>query len=248
MENIKLIYGIRPVLEALTAGKEIDKLFIKSGFNNEKITELIKLAQKLKIPVLNVPAEKLNRLTKGNHQGIVCIISPINFASLHHIIDETFRSAQNPLLLILDRITDVKNFGAIVRSAECAGVNAIIIPGKGSASINADAVKTSAGALNYLPVCRTNNLLSTIEYLKDSGLQVIACTENGDKYIYDTDFRDPVAIILGSEEYGIHPQYTKLADSTVKIPLSGKIGSLNVSVAAGIVIYEVVRQRIYNLG
>jgi len=246
MENTKLIYGIRPVLEALTAGKEIDKLFIKSGFNNEKITELIKLAQKLKIPVLNVPAEKLNRLTKGNHQGIVCIISPINFASLHHIIDETFRSAQNPLLLILDRITDVKNFGAIVRSAECAGVNAIIIPGKGSASINADAVKTSAGALNYLPVCRTNNLLSTIEYLKDSGLQIIACTENSDKYIYDTDFRDPVAIILGSEEYGIHPQYLKLADSTVKIPLSGKIGSLNVSVAAGIVIYEVVRQRMRN--
>lgn len=243
MKDTNLIYGIQAVTEALSAGKEIDKLFIKSGFNNEKITALIKLAQKLEIPVLKVPVEKLNRLTKGNHQGIACIISPINFASLHHIIDETFRSAQNPLLLILDRITDVKNFGAIVRSAECAGVNAIIIPGKGSASINADAVRTSAGALNYLPVCRTNNLLSTIEYLKDSGLQIIACTENSDKNIYDIDFRDPVAIILGSEEYGINPQYTKLADSTVKIPMSGKIGSLNVSVAAGIVIYEVVRQR-----
>lgn len=197
-----------------------------------------------KIPFQFVPIEKLNHLVKTkNHQGIVAVLSPIAYQNLENIIPTIFEKGENPLVMILDRITDVRNLGAISRSAECAGAHAIVVPSKGSGQINSDAVKSSAGAIFNIPVCRSENLKSTIDFLKKSGLQVVACTEKTDTTIYENDFSLPTAIILGSEEDGISPEYLKLSDARAQIPLFGKIESLNVSVSAGVILYEVVRQR-----
>uniref|UniRef100_UPI00404B583B 23S rRNA (guanosine(2251)-2'-O)-methyltransferase RlmB n=1 Tax=Fulvivirga sp. TaxID=1931237 RepID=UPI00404B583B len=238
-----VVFGIRAIIETIQAGKEIDRLFIQKGLNNDLIKELVKVTRDYKIPFANVPIEKLNRITRKNHQGAIAFISAINYASLDNIVSVTYQNGKEPLILMLDRVTDVRNFGAIARTAECCGVDAIVIPSRGSAAINADAMKTSAGALNYIPVCREDNLKVTIQYLKDSGMTVVACTEKTDKMIYELNLNQPAVIIMGSEEDGISPEYLKLADVRGKIPMSGKIESLNVSVSAGIAIYEAARQR-----
>lgn len=241
----ELIFGIRPVIEAIKAGKEIDKLFLQNGLApGEQIHELKSLLKLHNIQFQYVPIEKLNRLTRKNHQGVACFISHISYYSIEDVLPTIFESGKVPLLLILDRVTDVRNFGAIARTVYVSGADAIIIPNRGGAQVNADAIKTSAGALHKLTVCREHNLKDTIDYLKASGVQVLACTEKTNKMYYDIDFTIPTAIIMGSEEDGISPEYVKRSDAAVAIPMSGDLGSLNVSVAAGIILYEAVKQRI----
>lgn len=244
MSEDNLTYGTRAVIEAIQSGKELDKIFIQENLNNPLLSELKTLLKKNNIIYQLVPVEKLNRLTRQNHQGVVCFISTISYYKIEEVIPLIFEEANVPLILILDRITDVRNFGAIARSAECAGVHAIVIPSRGAAQINADAIKTSAGALHRIKVCRENNLKEAIEYIKQSGIQIIACTEKTSDLLYDADFNAPCAIIMGSEEDGISAEYLKRADFKVKIPMAGKIASLNVSVATGIILYEAIRQRI----
>lgn len=238
-----LIYGIHPILEALNAGKDIEKILLSRELRNPQVREITAAAEKLEIPVQKVPNEKLDSFTKANHQGIVAFVSMIEYQPIEGILLHTFEAGKQPLFIILDRITDVRNFGAIARSAECAGVDALIIPSRGSAQVNADAVKTSAGALNLVPVHRSPNLKDTLRYLKDSGIRLIAVTEHGSTGYGTTDLTGPIAFILGSEEDGISPEYLKLCDERIKIPLLGTIGSLNVSVAAGIIVFEALRQR-----
>lgn len=237
------IFGTRAVMEAINAQKDIDKILVNKDLNNELIKELLSLAKEEKIPVVRVPEAKLNRTTRKNHQGVLAHISAIQYASLDNVIDECFSKGIAPLILVLDRITDVRNFGAMARTADCAGVHAIVIPEKGSAQINSDAVKTSAGALNFLPVCRVKNLYYTVKDLKKMGLSVVSVTEKTERSMYEADFTVPTALVLGSEEDGISPEIMGISDEFVKIPLSGNIESLNVSVAAGVVIYEAIRQR-----
>jgi 23S rRNA (guanosine2251-2'-O)-methyltransferase len=241
--NTDLIYGTRAVTEAILAGKEIEKVMIQSGLSNDLIKELINLARQKQVPYTFVPAEKLKRLSSKNHQGVICILSSVAYASLDNVIDTAYREGREPFLLILDRITDVRNFGAIVRTAECGGVDAIIIGEKGSAPITSDAMKTSAGALNYLPIVREKDLGKTIKFLHDSGIKVIACTEKAKSDLYEVEIKGPIAVVLGSEEDGVSDTLLRQADDLAKIPMRGKIGSLNVSVAAGVAIYEVIRRR-----
>ncbi len=243
MDKENLIYGLRPVIEAIKSGKEIEKIFIQNGLRGEIYIELFHLLKENDVHSQYVPVEKLNKLTPKNHQGIVAYTSIISYTKVESVIPFIYEQGKTPLILILDRITDVRNFGAITRTAECAGVDAIIVPTRGSAQINSDAVKTSAGALHKIPVCKSDNLKETIDFLKKSGLQIIAATEKTDDYIYKTDFIPPTAIIMGSEEDGVSPEYIRLSDHKVKIPLSGDIESLNVSVACGVILYEAIRQR-----
>ncbi len=238
-----MLFGSRSVIEAVRAGKELDKILIQNNVSNELIAEIKKLIRDHNIPFQYVPAEKLNRLSSKNHQGIIAYLASVDYQKIENILPALFEEGKTPLLLILDRITDVRNFGAIARTAECSGVNAIIIPSRGAAQINGDAIKTSAGALHDIAVCRSENLKSTLDYLKESGLKLICCTEKSDKFYYDADLSTPTAIIMGSEEDGISAEYIKRSDDNVKIPLMGKIESLNVSVATGIILYEAVRQR-----
>lgn len=242
-ENKKMLFGTRAVIEAIKSDKEIDKLFLQNGINNELFRELLHLVKEKNIPFQYVPAEKLNRLTGKNHQGVAGYLSAITYYKIENLLPQLFEEGKTPLLLILDKITDVRNFGAICRSAECAGVHAVIIPSRGSAQINADAIKTSAGALHKLQVCRENNLKTTIDYLKESGLKIVACSEKADHYFFDTNLDIPLAIIMGSEEEGISGEYLKRSDVCVKIPMAGTIASLNVSVAAGIILFETIKQR-----
>lgn len=237
------IFGTRAVMEAIHAGKEIDKVLVQKELNNDLIKELLKLCKADSVPVVRVPDAKLNRVTRKNHQGVVAYISSIEYASLDNVIENCFAAGKSPLILVLDRITDVRNFGAIARSAECAGVDAIVIPSKGSAQINSDAVKTSAGALNFLPVARVKNLFYTCRDLQKSGLTLVAITEKTQKSMYEADFSAPVAMIMGSEEDGISNELMGIVDEKVNIPMLGKIESLNVSVSAGVAIYEAMRQR-----
>ncbi len=239
-----LIFGTRAVLEAVKAGKELDKILVQKGIANELFDELRQALFVAGIQYQFVPAEKLKRMSSKNHQGVIGFLSQITYYDVADILAATFEKGKAPLVLILDRITDVRNFGAITRSAACSGVDMIIIPSRGSAQINADAVKTSAGALHHIPVCKENNLKNTLDYLKESGLQIVCCHEKTDKLIYDVDFTIPTAIIMGSEEDGISAEYIRKADTAVKIPMVGNIASLNVSVACGIVLFEAVRQRV----
>jgi 23S rRNA (guanosine2251-2'-O)-methyltransferase len=237
------IFGTRAVIEALNAQKDIDKILINKEQNNELTKELLSLAKAERVPVVRVPEAKLNRITRKNHQGVVAHISAIQYASLDNVIEECFSKGVAPLILVLDRITDVRNFGAIARTADCAGVHAIVLPEKGSAQINSDAVKTSAGALNFLPVCRVKNLYYTIKDLKKMGLTVISCTEKTERTMYDADYTGPTVIVMGSEEDGISSEIMGISDEFVSIPMFGNIESLNVSVASGVMIYEALRQR-----
>lgn len=242
MDNI--IFGTRAVIEAINAGKEIDKILIQKGLSNQLFNELRKAVQGKDIPFQFVPQEKLNRISSKNHQGVVAYIAEVTYYEVEEQLAQVFEKGKTPLVLVLDRVTDVRNFGAIARSAECAGVDFIVIPSRGAAQINADAVKTSAGALNRIPVCREENLKNTIEYLKESGLQIIACHEKTESYHFNADLTKPSAIIMGSEENGISNEYLKRSDVQVKIPMVGSIASLNVSVATGIILFEAVKQRL----
>ena len=237
------IYGSRAIIEAINAGKEIDKLLLQKDIKNELTTELLVAAKDYNIPVQKVPVEKLNRVTRKNHQGVIAFISSVEYASLDNIISEAYSKGEVPLLIVLDRITDVRNFGAIARTAECVGAHGIVIPSRGSAQIGSDAMKTSAGALNFIPVCRADNLKTTLREIRDNGITVLACTEKATDLVYQHDLTVPIALLMGSEEDGISPEYLKLADQLCKLPIKGNIESLNVSVATSVVLYEVVRQR-----
>ena len=239
-----LIFGTRAVIEAVNAGKEIDKIIIQKGLSNQLYSELRKAIKDLDIPIQIVPPEKINRITSKNHQGVLAFIAQVTYYEVEDLLATVFEKGKTPLVLILDRVTDVRNFGAIARSADCSGVDFIVIPSRGAAQINADAVKTSAGALNRMKVCRVDNLKSTIDYLKEYGLQIVSCHEKTDSYYFNADLTKPTAIIMGSEENGISNEYLKRSDIQVKIPMVGNIASLNVSVAAGIILFEAVRQRL----
>jgi 23S rRNA (guanosine2251-2'-O)-methyltransferase len=243
MESEDFIFGTRAVIEAINKGKNIEKVFIKTGLNNELYQQLLSLMKENDIVFQFVPIEKINRITRKNHQGVLAFVSPVEFTDIEMLLPILYESGKDPLLLILDQITDVRNFGAIARSAECAGVDAIIIPEKGMARIGADAVKTSAGAIHHIPICKTNNLFRTVQYLQNSGIQIVAATEKADKIYTEGNFKSPAAIVMGSEESGISQTIINIADQKLKIPLFGSIESLNVSVSAALMIYEAVRQR-----
>ncbi|RPH30442.1 MAG: 23S rRNA (guanosine(2251)-2'-O)-methyltransferase RlmB [Bacteroidales bacterium] len=237
------IYGIRPVIEAINSGKQVDKILLKQGLVGDLASELLSLIKEQGIPFQLVPYERFAKYGNRNHQGVVAFVTPVELVELESLVPTLFESGKEPFLLILDRITDVRNFGAIVRTAECAGVDAIIVPAKGAAQIGSDSVKTSAGALHHIPICKVGSLKVTLNFLKNSGFRTIITADKGSEIIYDVDFKGPIAVVMGAEDTGVSVDLYKLADSLVRIPIHGKIGSLNVSVAAGVIIYEVVRQR-----
>ncbi len=237
------IFGIYPVLEAIKSDTEIDKVYIQKDSENDKLATIISALENKHVTVNHVPVEKLNRLTNGNHQGVVAITSPISFVSLEAVVETALEKQKAPLFLVLDQISDVRNFGAIIRTAECTGVDAIIIQKKGGAPVSGDTVKTSAGAIFKMPICKVDHIKDAIFYLQGSGIKTVAATEKADKTIYSASFNEPVAIIMGSEGKGISHSVLKLVDDQAALPLLGEINSLNVSVACGAFLYEVVRQR-----
>jgi 23S rRNA (guanosine2251-2'-O)-methyltransferase len=237
------IFGIHAVLEAVEAGKDVDKVLVKRGSGSDLLKNLLATLRKLEIPVQHVPVEKLNRVTGKNHQGVIAILSEISYVDITSLLPTVFESGEDPLILLLDGVSDVRNFGAIARSAECAGVHAIVIPSSGNAAINADAIKTSAGALHRIPVCRHRDLLAAAKFLQESGLRLFAASEKATDSMHQADMTGPVGIIMGGEERGISKELLKHADAWVSIPMKGTIASLNVSVAAGIMLFEVLRQR-----
>ena len=243
MNNEFLICGVHPLREAVLSGKSIEKVFLQKDIQNPQINDLKALIREKHIPMQFVPVEKLNRMTKTLHQGVIGLVSMISYVSLEDEMEKILAQNDKPFLLMLDRVSDVRNMGAIVRTAECAGVQAVIIPDAGSAQINSDSVKTSAGALLRVPVCKVSNLKSAIHYLKACGLNVFAATEKGAENYTQSDYTKPCVIIMGAEEDGVSKDLLKLSDELVRIPLQGEIESLNVSVAAGVLLYEVVRQR-----
>jgi 23S rRNA (guanosine2251-2'-O)-methyltransferase len=242
-KNTEIIFGIHPVTEAIESGQELERVFFRKGLQGELANELITKARKSGVPIQFVPPERLNQFTGKSHQGVVALISPILYHQLEQFIPAIYEKGETPLLMILDSITDVRNFGAIARSAECAGVHGLVIPKSGSARIQEDAVKTSAGALLTVPVCRVEKLVDAVKYLKNSGFNIVGATEKADLSFHQADLKDPVAIIMGSEEKGIHISILALCDQEVSIPVYGSIPSLNVSVAASLLMYEAVRQR-----
>lgn len=243
MEKKDMIYGTRAVIEAIRAGREVEKILIQTGLSNDLIKELQTLARQHNVPMVSTHADKLKRLSTKNHQGVISYLSAVTFVPIDNIIRKTYEEGRDPFILVLDRITDVRNFGAIVRTAECAGIDAIVIPEKGSAPITSDAVKTSAGALSHMAVCREKDLKRTLKFLRENGIKIVACTEKAANTFYKLNLTGPIAIIMGSEEDGITDVLLREADDLAAIPLKGEIGSLNVSVAAGVAMYEVLRQR-----
>ncbi len=240
----QMIFGVRALQEALDAGKEIEKVLLKTGSgSSELFKELSRRIHQENIPFQHVPMEKLNSITRKNHQGVIAYISEISYSELDFILPSVFEKGEVPLILVLDQVSDVRNFGAIARTAECAGVHAIVIPYKGGARITSEAVKTSAGALHTIPVCRHPDLAVALQYLKDSGLTVFSASEKANQTVYDVDLKSPAVIIMGAEDKGISSKLETFVDEQISIPLQGKIGSLNVSVAAGVVVFEAVRQR-----
>ena len=237
------IFGLRAVIEAIKAGKQIDRLLIKQGLQGALFHELMSEVKKHDIVYQYVPLERIELITRKNHQGVLAWLSLIEFQHITNLLPSVFESGKDPLIIILDGVSDVRNFGAIVRTAECLGAHAIIIPEKGSARITADAVKTSAGALHTFPVCREKNLVTTVEYLKNSGLKIICADEKSKINVSEAQVSGPAALIIGSEDKGINHNLLSIADCKVKIPMTGNIGSLNVSVASGILLYEIMRQR-----
>ncbi|MEN9443266.1 MAG: rRNA ((2251)-2-O)-methyltransferase RlmB [Bacteroidota bacterium] len=237
------IFGIRAVIEAISAGKEIEKVLIKNGSQGELITELLQHIHKHKVSFQYVPLERLSKYSKGNHQGVIALVSPIIYQDIEQVINKVLKSGKDPLVLVIDHVTDVRNFGAMARTAECTGVDAILVAEKGAAQVNSDAIKTSAGALLSIPVCRAKSMMKAVTFLKQSGLQIVAATEKAESSIYQADLTGPMALVLGSEDRGISPDMLKLTDLEVRIPLLGEIASLNVSVAAGVILYEAQRQK-----
>ena len=243
MEKEHQIFGIRAIIEAIHAGKEIDKVFIQKDAQGDLMQELMKTMKKNNINFSYVPVEKLNRLTHNNHQGAVASIAPISFVSLETLVESVIESGKKPFFLILDQLSDARNFGAIIRTAECTGVDGIIVQKQGSAPVNGDTVKTSAGAVFNVPICKVDHIKDAIFYLQGSGIKTVAATEKTESNIYNIDFNQPVAIIMGSEDRGVNPSVLKIVDEKAKLPMFGTIGSLNVSVACGAFLYETVRQR-----
>lgn len=242
-ETNQHVYGIRAVIEAIGSGKEIESLFVQRGLGGALFLELRQVLQEHAISYQQVPVEKLNRLTRKNHQGVIAVISPITYQRAEDVVPMIYERGEVPLLLILDGVTDVRNLGAIARTAEGAGVHALIVPKRGSAEINPDAIKTSAGALYKITVCREESLFNTARFLQESGIQLVACTEKTGRHVYQVDYTVPIALILGSEEHGISNDLIRIADHLGRIPMAGSIASLNVSVSAGVALYEAVRQR-----
>ena len=240
----EFIFGIHPILEAIKAGKEIERVYLLKQVSGEALKDLLALVKKHKIPFALVPNEKLNKITHKAHQGAIAYLSAVTYSSLDYVLEDAYSEGRMPFILVLDSITDVRNFGALCRTAECAGVDAVIIPSKGAARVSEDAIKTSAGALHHIRLCRASNLIQTVRYLRDSGLEIISCTEKTEDGLYSGKFNAPVAIVMGSEEFGVSSEILKISSQKVKIPLLGEIGSLNVSVAAGIVLYEARRQQL----
>lgn len=239
----RIIFGIHAVLEAVDAGKDLDRVLIRRGTGSDLFKKLMGELRRHNIPVQQVPVEKLNRVTRKNHQGVIAWLSEIVYNDITNVIPAVFEAGEDPLILLLDGVSDVRNFGAIARSAECAGVHAMVIPASGSAAINADAIKTSAGALHRIPVCRHRDIFAVTRFLKESGLRLFAATEKAKDTLYETDLSGPAGIIMGSEERGISALLLKNADHLVSIPMKGNIASLNVSVAAGVILFEMIRQR-----
>ncbi len=242
-----MIYGTRAIIEALKSDQEFERVFIQHGLNNPLMRELKDELKRAGVHFQLVPGDKLNRLTRQNHQGAIAFLSSLEYHKTTDVVPDIFASGKTPLFIILDRVTDTRNLGAIARTAECIGAHAMIIPSRGSAMINSDAVKTSAGALHHLPVCREDNLKTTIDYLKECGVRVVACSEKTEKLAAAADLTGPLAVIMGSEENGVSHEYLRRCDDVVKLPMEGAISSYNVSVAAGMILYEVSRQR-YQLG
>lgn len=244
MEKKDYIFGLRAIIEALDAGKDIDKVLLRKGLQGDLARELLARIRETDTPVQWAPVEKLNRITMKNHQGAIAMLSAVTYYPLDHVVQQLFEEGGTPLLLVLDSLTDTRNFGAIARTAECAGVDAIVIPDHGSVSVNSDAVKTSAGALLTLPVCRVRNLAEAVDYLKNSGIQVVGASEKASESFVSPDYTLPTAIVMGAEDVGISEPVLKRCDTLVSIPILGNIGSLNVSVATGIVLYQAVMNRI----
>ncbi len=238
-----MIFGIRAVIEAVEAGKEIDKIIVRKDLQGDLAKELFSVLNSNNITVQRVPVERLTRYTRKNHQGVIAFLSAISYENIEDIIPFLYENAKNPFIVLLDGITDVRNFGAIARTCEVAGVDAIVIPAKASVSVNADAVKTSAGALLKIPVCKEQNLTTTIKYLKDCGIKVVAATEKSSKLYTEVDYKGPIAIVMGAEDVGVSTENLRISDDLVRIPQFGTIASLNVSVATGIILYEAIRQR-----
>lgn len=239
-----MIFGIRSVIEAINAGKDIDKVIIKKDLQGDLYKELMEALKGRIIPIQRVPIERLNRITRKNHQGVIAYISAVTYHKLEDIIPFLYEQGKEPFIVLLDGVTDVRNFGAIARSCECAGVDAIVIPARDSVSVNADAMKTSAGALNVLPVCKEPDLNKAIRFLRNSGVKVYASNEKGSVNYSQVHYEGPVAIVMGSEDKGVSNENLRISDEIISIPQFGTIGSLNVSAAASVLIYEVVRQRI----
>ena len=243
MREKEMIFGIRAVIEAAEAGKNIDKVLVKRELQGELFKELQEVLRRYEIPMQRVPVERIERITRKNHQGVIAFTSAVAYQKLEDIIPFLYEEGKNPLIVVLDGITDVRNFGAIARTCEVAGVDAIVIPERGSVSVNADAIKTSAGALHTIPVCRERNLKDAILFLRNSGVKVVAATEKAADNYTGVDLTSPTAIVMGSEDEGVSNEIIRICDNLVKIPQFGNIQSLNVSVACGVMIYEVVRQR-----
>lgn len=240
-----LIYGVRAVIEAIKAEREINKIMIQKGMDKELFMELKEELRGKDFQLQFVPREKLDGLTDNNHQGVVAQVSPIKYHDIKELVEDLLEDGRKPFILVLDRITDVRNFGAIARTAECEGVDAILLPSKGSVQVNADAVKTSAGALNRIKVCRTDNLKDSLFYIQQCGLRLVVCTEKSKVPLYETNLRGAVAIIMGSEKDGVTQDLINMADISCCIPMKGEIASLNVGVAAGMAMYEKLRQELY---
>ena len=238
------IFGIRAIIEAIESGSTINKVYLQKGLRGELYYQLDKLIKEKKLTTSVVPVEKLNRLSKNNnHQGAVAQISPIDFYDLETLIEETLESGKIPLFLLLDQLSDVRNFGAIIRTAECTGVNGIIIQKNGSAPVNAETIKTSAGAAFKMPICKVDHIKDALFQLQAVDIKTVAATEKTDDSVYEMNFNQPIAIIMGSEHRGVNPSVLKMVDYKAKLPLLGEIASLNVSVACGAFLYETVRQR-----
>jgi 23S rRNA (guanosine2251-2'-O)-methyltransferase len=239
----EMIFGIRAVIEAIQAGKEVDKILMKRDLQSDLSKDLFSIIRETNIPLQRVPQEKLNRLTRKNHQGVIAFISAVSYQKLEDMIPYLYEEGKVPFIVLLDGVTDVRNFGAIARTCECAGAHAIVIPARNSVSVNADAVKTSAGALHTLPVCKESSITEAIRFLKNCGIKVVAATEKSDHNYIHTDYSTPVAIVMGGEDMGIAMDNLRICDEMVHIPILGNISSLNVSAATAVLLYEVVRQR-----
>lgn len=238
------IYGLRAIIEAIKEGRPIDKLFVKRDISGDLAGEMLALAREHRIVVQRVPIERINRISRKNHQGAIALMSAVTYHNLGNLVTSLYDDGILPFIVLLDGITDVRNFGAIARTAECCGVNALVIAERGSVSVGADAVKTSAGALLSLPVCREHSLTAAVKFLKDSGFNVVAVSEKATMGYTECDYTAPTVLVMGAEDKGISPEVLRMCDSHVAIPMFGHIGSLNVSVAAGVLMYEVVRQRL----